>query len=370
MRRPVRAHGVAAVAVVIVLELTAVGYTVLPSSHGQPADPTSATVAGDTAPRIDVWYGDTQVFGAHGHPQQWVNILGNASAASGLASLSYSLNGGPEVDLAIGPNGTRLQDVGDFNAEIDWGDLRPGANTVRLTAEDAVGQFTHHTVTVNNVVHEQSSPMPYTIDWARAGAIQNVAQVVDGKWAIEGNTVRTLAPGYDRLLDLGDMAWSAYTITAEVTVHTIAPTGGAVGIVTGWHGHTTDQYGTDLPDQPRVGHPFPAFFHYSGPNNAAYGFDILSNHNIATDYERFLAMDNSGMTLTPGVPYIFKAEVTPNDLTSDHFKFKAWPAGTAEPSAWNLETNGPGSQGSILLATHMDDVSFGPVTVTAASDGR
>ena len=36
------------------------------------------------------------------------------------------------------------------------------------------------------------------------GVVHGWAQVVDGKWAIEGPTVRTVEPGYDRLIVIGD----------------------------------------------------------------------------------------------------------------------------------------------------------------------
>jgi hypothetical protein len=193
-----------------------------------------------------------------------------------------------------------------------------------------------------------------------------VAQVVDGQWAIQGNTVRTLQTGYDRLLAIGDApTWKDYDVTSNVTIHSMDPTGGAVGIVVGWQGHTTNQYGLNLPDQPRTGHPFPAFFNFSGLNSGRLDLNIFSNNNSAADNERFLAVDNSGMTLMAGVTYTFKGEVTENSATSSHFKFKVWPVGTPEPAAWLLETDGAHSQGSILLGAHQADASFGTTTITA-----
>ena len=46
------------------------------------------------APVINVWYGSQQTFGANGQPQQWVNVLGDVSDPGGMASLTYTLNGG------------------------------------------------------------------------------------------------------------------------------------------------------------------------------------------------------------------------------------------------------------------------------------
>jgi hypothetical protein len=44
--------------------------------------------------------------------------------------------------------------------------------------------------------------------------------------------------------------------------------------------------------------------------------------------------------------------------------FKAWPASGAEPAAWDVQGDGELSKGSLVLAAHRADVSFGTVTVT------
>src|SRR5260370_14574808 len=70
------------------------------------ASPISPTDGGMPAPAnqpiFNVWYGDNQSFGQNGIPQQWVNILGNASAPSGIASASYTLNGRASHVLRVG----------------------------------------------------------------------------------------------------------------------------------------------------------------------------------------------------------------------------------------------------------------------------
>ncbi len=55
--------------------------------------------AAPDAPEINIWYGSPQAYGMPGNPQRQINILGNASGAS---TLHYSLNGGPDVELAMG----------------------------------------------------------------------------------------------------------------------------------------------------------------------------------------------------------------------------------------------------------------------------
>ena len=56
-------------------------------------------LAAPDAPVIDVWYGSPQAFGTPGNPQRQINIVGNVSGAN---NLSYSLNGGPDIELAMG----------------------------------------------------------------------------------------------------------------------------------------------------------------------------------------------------------------------------------------------------------------------------
>ena len=184
--------------------------------------------AAPDAPAIHVWYGSPQALGTPGNPQRQVNILGNVSGAS---TLHYSLNGGPDIELAMGGGGTaailngaeilqqdqgedslsvrgplgdpgpmspdaaaallvsaspRLADPGDFNAEINTSDLNDGANTVTLKAN---GGLATETVTVNYSAGN-TWPQPVSIDWDAVSDIHEVVQVVDGQWAKENQQCR------------------------------------------------------------------------------------------------------------------------------------------------------------------------------------
>ena len=233
-------------------------------------------------PVFNIWYGDNQNFGKNGIPQQWVNILGNVSAPSGIASASYTLNGGAPQFLRVGPNGTRLADTGDFNVEIDHASLKPGANTVVITATDNLNNTTTHTVTVNWLNTGQVWPLPYSIDWSTATKISDVAQVVDGQWAIQPDgTVRTMQTGYDRTIAFGDETWTDYEITAEMTLNNADCFDFGTGVIVGWTGNTYAYVPPALnPDQPRSGHPFFGVGEYSTaggpPSNAALDIDANS----------------------------------------------------------------------------------------------
>ena len=136
-----------------------------------------------STPVIDVWYGSPQLFGQLGVPQQWVNILGNVTDPDGIATLTYALNGGTDSTLSTGPDSRRLADEGDFNVEIDHTDLVDGPNSVVIKATDNLGFTTTETVTVN-YTSGNAWPLPYSVDWDTVIDVQDVAQIVDGKWAL------------------------------------------------------------------------------------------------------------------------------------------------------------------------------------------
>ena len=325
-------------------------------------------------PEINVWYGDTQNFGQHGTPQQWVNILGTVLDPAGISSLTYTLNGGALQNLWIGENASRLISPGDFNVEIDHASLIAGANNVVITAVDNLGNRATHTVVINYTAGV-SWPSTYSIDWRSVSNIQSVSQIVDGVWALQPDgSVRTLQPGYDRLIALGDWNnWLNYTVTAEVTMHNVDdpfvaeppgfPPGFGFGIILGWKGHTTIQYGVPLPDQPRTGHPFPGLAWYTW--NPALGKAVLELYeNTPSVPERIMATDPSALQLSFDVKYIFKVQTQQISGSQTQYSFKAWPATGTEPSNWTVTSVGDLSQGGIVLAAFRSDVSFGQITVT------
>jgi regulation of enolase protein 1 (concanavalin A-like superfamily) len=351
------------------LHTLAPSFTALVDYFFNRATPISPTDAGEAPPSlspvIDVWYGDIQNFGQHGVPQQWVNILGTVSDPVGISSLTYSLNGGSERTLAMGPKYPRSVDTGDFNAEIDHSLMVPGTNTVVFTAIDKQNRQTQHTVTVNYTTG-QTWPLPYSIDWSTATDIQAVAQVIDGKWKIQPDgTVRTQQTGYDRLITLGDIsAWTDYEVTAEVTVNAFDCHDLGVGIVVGWQGHTTDDNGVIKPDQPRTGHPFPGLGWYStlGANVAPNAqFNIYANTSATP--EKALVKDTTGRKMIPGVKYMYKFQTVKNTLGGSQYSLKVWPASSPEPTNWDLQADGLKTQGSVVLGAHRVDVSFGKINV-------
>jgi regulation of enolase protein 1 (concanavalin A-like superfamily) len=319
-------------------------------------DATFTTLTSDTI--INVWYGDSQTFGQLGTPQEWVNILGNVSDPDGLSSLTYRLNGNSPTTLSMGPDGARLQRAGDFNVDIHRTALLSGSNQVVITATDSLNNQTTKVVEVH---YQPGSvwPLPYDLDWSTAASIQDVAQVVDGKWSLTGSGVRTQETGYDRLIAIGDLAWQDYEVEVPVTLHSIdfASAGGmsgdpALGLLMHWTGHTDDPIAGW---QPKTGFiPFGdiAWWRWSSLNQARleiYGSGIYKDYLPVT-----------------GLPYIFKMNVETVPGIERIYRVKAWLSDQTEPATWDLTHKVPLStlgHGSFMLVAHHVDATFGNVSV-------
>ncbi len=314
---------------------------------------------------IDVWYGPVQHFGHLGNVQRWVNVLGNASDPDGITSLTCTLNGGDEQTLGIGPDTRRLQRAGDFNVEIDRADLVAGDNTVVIALVDSLGNRTETTVTIT-FDDGPVWPETATVDWAAAARIEDVAQVIDGKWTLAADGVRTVEPGYDRIIGIGDITWDNYEATVPITIHGIDPNGfnwpsvaPGLGVLLRWKGHSI--WGNW---QPNIGYlPEGGTIWYDWGDNGGrlklFGDDGLN------------MLDQSGRKLDFDVQYMFKirAETRPGEGTL--YSAKVWAAGESEPPGWDLSgMDGPSDlpDGSMLLVAHHVDATFGTVTVTPLPD--
>jgi RTX calcium-binding nonapeptide repeat (4 copies) len=327
-----------------------------------------AVLEGHRAP-IDVWYGDHQHFGDPGAAQRWVNVLGTVATA-GLGSLSYSLNDGPEHALAVGPNGNRLQGPGDFNVELDYGQLDPSAadDVVHLRASYGNGEVFTRDVTVD---YEGGHhwPTSYSIDWAKVTDLQDVVQVVDGLWAFDASGARPAAQGYDRVLTFGDAAWDNYEIGFTFTPHDLSnvATGGAIWFGMQWGGHTDNPFG----GSPHLGYVPGATFMLNGPG-------VLLRPS-----EFFPDADGDGIVLNPAVgralpiaeEHSYNVLIRNEHVATDHdlsdgldrtYSLKVWEAGTPEPAGWVIQQTMLDQEpfGSFYLNAHYVDVTFGNVDVT------
>ncbi len=300
-------------------------------------------------PIIEVWDGNDQQFGHLGKPQDYINILGDVSGPYSISSLKYSLNGEPNISLSMGPDGRRLKSTGDFNIDIAWDALQDGNNLVVITAVDS-----NSDTTTKNITVDFNSPntwaLPYTADWNQTSKISDLAQIIDGNWAIEGNSVRTIVPGYDRLIGMGDVTWTDYDVLVPVTIHTMS--GGGVGVLFGWHGHTDDPVSGW---QPKSGwFPLGAITWYR-PG----GLEIYGNGGGI--------LASKSMSISTGMKYWYRCRVESVQGQGSYYSMKVWPDGTAEPNNWDVIGQGginDPCDGGMMLITHQSDVSFGKVTIT------
>lgn len=340
----------------------------------------NGTSLGQSGLTVTVWYGDEQTFGQPGNPQAWVNILGNVTPSNELSALTYSLNGGPVRALnwgttavttqhpsqasplartAVQAGNPRLVSPGDFNIEIAVQDLQSGANTVRITATNPSQNETVKEVTVNYVTG-QTWPIPFVVDWSQVSSISDVAQVVDGEWTIGPDGLRTAVAGYDRVVAIGDLAWTNYEVTVPITVHGYPlqnAYSGEFGVATRWQGHLR----TNPAEQPTTG----------WWNIGGYG--LYRSWSPQKSFVLLRGNDWPGTsTPTPALalntPYTFKIRVqTKQPGGPGFYSFKVWPTGTAEPAQWIFEEydipNYANKNGSVLLVAHEVDVSFGTLVV-------
>jgi hypothetical protein len=321
-------------------------------------------------PIIDVWYGDSQKFGHLGNPQNWVNILGNVSDPDGIKQINYSLNGRDEVVLSIGPDGRRLQRKGDFNIDLSSADLINGVNELLITAIDSLDETSNATVSVEYTEGEYWENN-YQFQWDTVSNIQNVVQVVDGKWELTANGIRTVETGYDRLIAIGDTSWTNYQIEIPITVHDIeAPIsefGGndfGLGLILRWTGHTDSPPAT-AGWQPKSGYlPLGEIGWFNWPES-----------NISNTQLNFLnttSENRNPFTVENGKTYIFKFQVVTTPFVGHSYKMKVWEDGTTEPMDWFLENTRDYTElsfGSLLFVAHHVDATFANPSIKKLSEG-
>jgi hypothetical protein len=310
-------------------------------------------------PIIEIWYGLNQTFGNIGVPQQWINILGNVTDLDGLNQLTFSLNGGIEQNLSVGPF-RRLSEPGDFNVEVDFDDLFDGVNQVDITAVDTNGNISKQTVLIN-YPYGNVWPIDYNIDWASVNKIEDVAQIVDGLWEISGNELRPSNTGYDRTVAIGDIRWSDYEVLVPITIHGFDPAGfegingaPAVGVMMKWPGHS-DWTGNQQPN----------YGYYPTGGAAWYNYNLDGTGRLLlTDFQSLYRRETISRSLLNEVTYFFKVRVE-TVIAGAKYSIKVWESAQQEPAEWDIvdvDTNDVDG-GSLLLIAHFVDVSFGNITI-------
>ncbi len=323
-----------------------------------------------TGPVIHLWYGEEQRFGHLGTPQPLINILGNVSG-KGVTNLEYAVNRNPTRSTPLGGDLHRLARTGDFNIEIPVSELKNGLNHVYLSARDSLGMQTTRTVQIH-YVRGITWKLPYTVNWDTVTNIQNVVQVVDGRWKLEDGGIRVADDYYDRVIAIGDTTWRDFELMTWVQWNKLPVLVDKEGppyfrsshasVVLRWRGHPDDG---------------------KKPREQWWPLGCIAMYSKSTDWEhwkwnlwftgkgkiedRILYQDVAPVQMKMHRKYYYRMRAESLSDAATIYSVKVWESGQAEPKDWdavarkNVEDT---PTGSILLVAHNADVTFGPVTIT------
>lgn len=313
--------------------------------------------------KTEIWYGNKQLFGNAGFPQPMINIIGQVSNHDELHNLSYSFLKSRNP-LPIGPTAFRLAEPGEFNIEIDRTILTPGDYNLGLVAMYKNGDIIREELSFR--LENKNAPLPFHINWPDVQNIQDVAQVVDGKWEITDTGLRNINIGYDRAVVIGDSSWRDYDLTTEFTLHSVSDNPNtfvypsmhvAMHIAVRWQGH--EDWGDIYPRRGWSG--FGALFSYDYKKDAQQKMVW-----IVDQIEKRSIKKSMPYSIELGLPYILRAQVYSRPGKTSVYKMKLWKKGEPEPAEWELEEEGrPGEpeKGSVLLVSHHADISFRSVKI-------
>lgn len=350
---------------------------------------------------LEVWHGSDQRVGHLGDGQADFNLLGNVSPVGNVSSVAYNLNGSLYRELALGPDSPRLANDGDFNADLPIAQLKPGENTLVVRATGSNGLVATDTVTVTRQMGG-SQELPVNIDWGSLADPQDVGQYVDGKWAVQGDGIRTVETGYDRLFLIGETDWQDYEILVPVTIHQVIadppnPAGmpPGLGILMRFTGHVAGGIsGNDPDDQPKSGYlPFGGLGWLRWTSNPPaepavhfhYGYKVgwwprdppLPDSGEDSGVEPFGALDSAvdfgPASVQPGGTYVMRMRCetlpdTPQGEGVTRYSWKIWDTIDPEPAVWGFEITQESAvalrRGGVVLVAHHVDATFGDVVIT------
>jgi hypothetical protein len=171
-----------------------------------------------------------------------------------------------------------------------------------------------------------------------------------------------LEPGYDRLVAIGDLTWTNYEATVEITlnapldVNTTYPP--YIGLAMRWTGH----------------------FDWDGsqPRNGWYPLGCLMGYVHRPSVSRMAGYASDGSTFggdsrpepDVGVPYVYKMRGERLPGGDIEYSMKMWPSGQPEPATWaitHIEAQPPAS-GSLLVVVHEADITLGDVAIVPISN--
>ncbi|MFT5086633.1 MAG: hypothetical protein ACI906_003403 [Candidatus Latescibacterota bacterium] len=328
--------------------------------------------------QLEIWHGLRQKVGHLGAAQPDFNLMGQVSAVDDLAQLTYSLNGGPEIELSVGRgpygfgDGHRLARNGHFNADITIEDLHLGDNEIAISATAANGHLDTQTLIVERL--EGDSTRPLSIVWNEIENPQDVGQYIDGHWAKGPYGLRTQHTGYDRIFLLGNAHWRDYEITVPITIHAIDPLTGptsgdnGLGILLRFAGHITGGHRNFPAGQPKWGYqPFGAIAWLRW----TIGPDMPPQKQFYRgDNDEYI--NHGDFYIEEGKTYTFKVacQTLTDSASGPHttrYRSKIWCTDQREPDRWDWQVEQTSEHalrkgGPVLLAHHVN-ASFGDVEI-------
>ena len=332
--------------------------------------PLLAAAAPPAPPVIAFWGGEAQRAGHLGDPQDDFNVLGHIERWREVDRAEWSLNQQPAIELSFRRH-RRLVEDGDFNVDVPFGRLKPGANTLTVTATLRDGGKVSRSTTITR--ERGTTPLPLEIDWSRVANPADVGTIVDGHWTVSAAGLRTGQVGYDRIFLLGERSWRDYEVRTTFTVHALAErvaNDAGVGIIARFTGHVVGGPEFFPSGQPKWGfRPFgsigwlrwrgkpptperPQLQYFPGANGRPQDLGEFAFRVGATYAVRFACRTLPDAPGGEGVT---------------HYAYRIWPAGEPEPAAWTWEREQTSRDalrtGGIVLLAHYADVTFGNVSV-------
>lgn len=355
----------------IILFVILISHFHLDTHHDELSKKISSEAWDSTAPFFEVWYGKNQEFGNGGISQPDFNLFGHVVHANGIRSLTYSVNSGSEVILNY-KRYRRIDRFGDFNADIPVSILNRTENLVVLTVKDKMNRTIRDTVWIRRVYNHM--PLPATIHWAEVKELQDVGQIVDGKWEITQNGLQVVEPGYDRIFMIGDKSWKDYEITVPVKIFGLLDkdyqpcnTGNSFGIIMRFQGHSVGGPWYFPEAQPKWGYL---------PIGALGFLELESGYaelNIYRSVKHGPPTVNFGLFYTDDdIEYIIKMRcqtVSNNSAksTATLYSFKIWKQDESEPEQWDWQYTETSKhaldRGGICLFANNVKMTFGDIHI-------
>ncbi|MEL7473772.1 MAG: hypothetical protein AAGK04_10685 [Planctomycetota bacterium] len=315
---------------------------------------------------IDVWGGEEQHLGQIGHASRPTRILGRASAEAGIDSVSYAINGRGRFPVSVGPSAFRLGRDGDFCLEFSRDRLVQGENVITLWANDREGAELESQIKIH-IDKNTRWPLPFETDWANAERPQDLCEIADGCWGIEHGGLRTLEPGYDRMVAIGDVRWRHYEITATVTIHDVDRSprvlgwpsmGPAFGVQVRWEGH--HDWGDIKPAR--------GWFPFGAMARLEHDEDLPESEMRfrlrGPGFVEPLAAEAHGRHVEPGMSFVFRVASQTGPDGRGVYGASVWHADEPEPETPQLTARGLDREtpaGSAVIMAHHTDVTIGRV---------